>query len=80
MSQKTYVIRSYSFGYNDETFYVAGSRVHSSYQDEAKARQAYATLERNSINQFRLDERESFFGASKNFIAQADAFNFCQNR
>jgi len=76
MSQKTYVIRSYSFGYNDETFYVSGSAIHSGYDNEATAQSAYAKLERDNINNFLLHERDSFFNADDNFLEKVDAFIF----
>jgi hypothetical protein len=76
MMQKNYVIRSYSFGYNDETFYISGSLIHSGYSDEAAARGAYAALERASLNQFPLAERDSFFDASTTFLNKVDDFVF----
>ena len=68
MSDKTYVIRGYHFGYNDETFYVAGSSIHKIYHDKAEAEANYKSLEVAAARQFSLHEMSSFFDGDEDFI------------
>ena len=76
MSDKTYVIRGYHFGYNDETFYVAGSSIHKIYHDKAEAEANYKRLEVAAARQFSLHEMSSFFDGDEDFIKKMDDFVF----
>lgn len=71
-----FVIRSKIFGYNDETFYLAGYRIARAFSDEAEARAAYKQLEINAARDFNLNEVESLFHASEVELKQYDDFVF----
>ena len=60
MTQPIYVIRGYYFGYNDEYYYVCGSRINSIYHDKQQAEQAYKALQVRHIKDVDLGEEEGF--------------------
>lgn len=72
----TYVIRANYFGYNDETFYVAGNRIANVFADQAQAEQTYRQLEIQDARDFALYEIESFFDASQEELQKFDDFVF----
>ena len=76
MSNKTYVIRSYQFGYNDECYYVCGSRINSIYKDKLEAEKNYKALQVGHIKNANLSEESSIFDAEAGFITKLDAFIF----
>ncbi len=76
MTAIQYALRANFFGYNDETFYVAGNRLQNVYADVATAKAALCSLELESARQFELHEINSFFNADDGFIEKMDAFVF----
>ncbi|MEC7119415.1 MAG: hypothetical protein VXW65_05895 [Pseudomonadota bacterium] len=76
MSQIQYVLRANFFGYNDETFYVAGSRMQAVYDTHAEAQAALRSLELQNARNFELHEIDSFFDGSQEFIQKMDRFVF----
>ena len=62
MSNK-FIIRGYFWGYNDETYYPAGSYIHSVFDDEASAVAKHQSLEREHWQQINLGETDVFFDA-----------------
>lgn len=60
MSSK-YVIRGYHWGYNDETYYPAGSYIHSVFDDEENAVARYQSLEKAHWQEMDLGETDVFF-------------------
>lgn len=71
-----YALRANYFGYNDETYYVAGHQIQQIYDDLAQAKAALFDLELNNARQFELYEVDSFFNADDSFIETMDAFVF----
>lgn len=76
MTSIQYALRANYFGYNDETFYVAGNRLQKIYDDSDIAQMALFALEMESARQFELHEIDSFFNAADGFIEKMDAFVF----
>ena len=76
MAAIRYALRANFFGYNDETFYVAGNRLQTIYPDLDSAKAALFQLELDSARQFELHEIDSFFNADDGFIEKMDAFVF----
>lgn len=76
MSGKTYVIRAYCFGYNDECYYVCGSRINGIYHDKEAAEKKYKALEVDYVRNTDLGEEGSIFDSGKNFIKKLDDFVF----
>ena len=76
MSQVQYALRANFFGYNDETYYVAGHRFEKIYSDLATAKAALFELELDNARQFSLHEVESFFDPEDGFVEKMDAFVF----
>ncbi|PTQ89060.1 hypothetical protein [Agitococcus lubricus] len=76
MRQPTYVIRAYFFGYNDETFYVSGSRIQQVFHDKAQAEAAYKRLEIDAAREFPLHELDALFNASEEDLQALDQFVF----
>ena len=71
-----FIIRSKNFGYNDETYYVAGYRIARIFNDQAEAEQAYNQLELKYARQFPLFEYDALFDASEEEIKKYDDFVF----
>ncbi|MFZ3192678.1 MAG: hypothetical protein WA154_05665 [Moraxellaceae bacterium] len=71
-----YALRANFFGYNDETYYVAGHQIQQIYDDLAQAKAALFALELENARQFELYEVDSFFNADDSFIEKMDAFVF----
>ena len=72
----TYVIRANYFGYNDETFYVTGTRIANVFSDQQQAEQVYRQLEIAGAREFALYEEEAFFNASLEELQHYDEFIF----
>ena len=70
----TYVIREKYFGYNDETFYVAGNRIANVFDNKQQAELAYKKLEIDGARDFALYEVESLFDADEALLQQLDDF------
>ena len=70
----TYVIREKYFGYNDETFYVAGNRIANVFDNKQQAELAYKKLEIDGARDFALHEVESLFDADEALLQQLDDF------
>ena len=70
----SYVIREKYFGYNDETFYVAGNRIANIFEDKQQAEAAYKQLEIKGARDFALYEVESLFDADEALLQQLDDF------
>ena len=71
-----YALRANYFGYNDETYYVAGHQIQQVYNDLAQAKAALFDLELENARQFALYEVDSFFNADDAFITKMDSFVF----
>lgn len=71
-----YALRANYFGYNDETYYVAGHQIQQVYDDLAQAKAALFDLELENARQFELHEIDSFFNADDAFIKKMDNFVF----
>ena len=78
MSQPTYVIRGYHFGYNDECFYVCGSYINSIYHDRAEAVSKYQELEIKYLRNANLAELGEFFDGGKDYLKKIDDFVFAK--
>lgn len=76
MSNKTYVIRGYHFGYNDECFYVCGSTINSIYHDREEAELKYKSLVVKYARNSNLGEEGSIFDADSKFIQKIDNYVF----
>lgn len=76
MTGKSYVIRGYHFGYNDEYLYVCGSAIRSVHQDKSVAEKIYRSLTIECVRSAELSEESSVFDASEEFINKLDAFVF----
>ncbi len=76
MSHTRYVLKANFFGYNDECFYIAGSRIQHIYDNESEAKAAWHALEAHSARDFPLHEIASFFDANDAFLQQMDQFVF----
>ena len=76
MSNKTYVIRGYHFGYNDECYYVCGSSINSIYHDPKEAELKYKTLEVNYARNTNLGEEASIFDADSSLLQKIDDYVF----
>ena len=70
----SYVIREKYFGYNDETFYVAGNRIANVFDNKQQAELAYKKLEIDGAREFALYEVESLFDADEALLQQLDDF------
>ena len=70
----SYVIREKYFGYNDETFYVAGNRIANVFDNKQQAELAYKKLEIDGARDFALHEVESLFDADEALLQQLDDF------
>ncbi len=76
MSKKTYVIRGYHFGYNDEFFYVCGSRVNSIYHSKRQAVRMHEALEVRHARNADLSQEQSLFHATPALVRELDCFVF----
>lgn len=76
MTGKSYVIRGYHFGYNDEYIYVCGSSIRSIHHDRTTALKQYRALTIEMVRDAYLGEQSSIFDASEEFINKLDAFVF----
>lgn len=76
MSNSTYVIRNYQFGYNDECYYVCGSRINSIYQDKQQAKKDYKALQVQYIRNTQLSDEGSIFDAEEGLIEKLNNFVF----
>lgn len=74
----SYVIREKYFGYNDETFYVAGNRIANVFEDKQQAEAAYKQLEIKGARDFALYEVESLFNATEEELQKLDDFVFAR--
>lgn len=71
-----FVIRENFFGYNDEVFYVSGSRIASIFQNQQEAELHYKKLEIAAARNFELYEISTFFDASLEELQKYDDFVF----
>ena len=78
MSNQTYVIRGYHFGYNDECFYVCGSYIKNIYHDKEEAEQTYRALEIEYLRNANLCELGNIFDAEDNLLQQLDEYVFAK--
>ena len=76
MSNKVYVIRSHQFGYNDECYYVCGSRIDTVYTDKKQAETAYKSLQVKYIRNTQLSDEGSIFDAEAGLIEKLNDFVF----
>jgi len=76
MNATQYVLRANYFGYNDECFYVSGTRIQQVFDREEDAMRAWKAHEISSARDFPLYEIASFFDADDDFLAEMDAFVF----
>ena len=78
MSQPTYVIRAYHFGYNDECFYVCGSYINSIYHNREEAESKYQELEVAYLRGANLGELGEFFDGGKDYLKKMDDYVFAK--
>ncbi len=76
MSNQTYVIRGYHFGYNDECFYVCGSCINNIYHNKEQAESEYKALEIKYARNAELTEIESIFNADSDLIKKINDYIF----
>jgi len=69
-----YVLRAYCFGYNDENFYVCGTRIGDVFDDREKAEAAYREAQLAYLSEIDLAEHEKFFNGDDAYIRKMDAF------
>lgn len=65
MTDKSYVIRGYHFGYNDECYYVNGAYNHGIYSNKDEAEAEYRRMEVKAALELDLDEVGSLFDNEK---------------
>ncbi|MCO7224052.1 hypothetical protein [Pleionea sp. CnH1-48] len=73
-AKATYVIRESQFGYNDECYYVSGSRIRSIYQDEQEAQERYRALEVAQARNAYLCEHEKLWDMDEKSLQELDLF------
>ena len=78
MSESTYVIRGYHFGYNDECFYVCGGYINSIYHDKKQAENKYQELEVKYLRNANLSELAQFFDADSDYLKKMDDYVFAK--
>jgi len=76
MSESTYVIRGYRFGYDDECFYVCGGYINSIYHDQKQAEAKYQELEVKYLRNANLSELAQFFDAESEYLQKMDDYVF----
>ena len=76
MSESTYVIRGYRFGYDDECFYVCGGYINSIYHDQKQAETKYQELEVKYLRNANLSELEQFFDAESDYLQKIDGLKY----
>ena len=63
-----YVLRAYCFGYNDENFYVCGTRIGEIFEQRDQAEAAYRKAQLNYLRDIDLAEHESIFNGEEAYI------------
>ena len=76
MSDQTYVIRGYHFGYNDECFYVCGSSINTIYHNKEEAELKYKALEVEYARNTYIGDEGSIFDADSRLIQKIDDYVF----
>jgi hypothetical protein len=71
-----YVLRANCFGYNDECFFVSGTRIQQIFDHPEAAQAALKQCELDHARMFSLHETACFFDADDQFLADMDAFVF----
>lgn len=69
-----YVLRAYCFGYNDEVFYVCGTRISEIFEQRKKAEAAYRKAQVDYLRDIDLGEHEKFFDGDDAYIRKMDEF------
>jgi len=72
MSQ--YVLRAYCFGYNDENFYVCGTRINEVFDNRNDAEAAYRKAQLEYLRDIDLAEHEYVFNGDPAYIRKLDEF------
>ena len=69
-----YVLRAYCFGYNDENFYVCGTRINDVFDNRDKAEAAYRKAQLQYLRDIDLAEHENIFNGDPAYIARLDKY------
>ena len=69
-----YVLRAYCFGYNDENFYICGTRINDVFDNREKAEAAYRKAQLAYLKEIDLAEHEKVFNGDQAYIKKLDAF------
>ena len=74
MTESTYVIQNYHFGYNDECFYRCGSKIGEVFDNKEDAEKAFNELQIDYVRTANLAEVESLFNGGTKHVEQVAAF------
>ena len=69
-----YVLRAYCFGYNDENFYVCGTRINDVFDNRDEAEAAYRKAQLEYLRDIDLAEHENIFNGDPAYIRKLDEF------
>lgn len=69
-----YVLRAYCFGYNDENFYICGTRISDVFDNRDDADAAYRKAQLAYLRDIDLGEHEKFFNGDDAYIRKMAAF------
>lgn len=71
-----YVLRGYHWGYNDETYYPAGSYIHSTFDNEGDACNKKQSLELEFWKEMNFSETNVFFDGDAELCKKINTFTF----
>ena len=69
-----YALRASCFGYNDENFYVCGSRIEKLFNEREKAEAAYRKAQLKYLRDIDLGEHEKFFNGDDDYVRKMAEF------
>ena len=69
-----YVLRAYCFGYNDENFYVCGTRINDVFESRESADAAYRNAQLSYLRDLDLAEHENVFDGDQSYISKMDEY------
>lgn len=69
-----YVLRAYCFGYNDENFYVCGTRISEVFEQRDQAEAAYRKAQLEYLRDIDLAEHENIFNGEEAYLRKLAEF------
>ena len=69
-----YVLRAYCFGYNDENYYVCGTRINEVFDNRDEAEAAYRQAQLEYLHSIDLAEHENVFNGDPAYIRKLSEF------